>query len=138
MLFTIVSIIFLPLSFMASVFSMNARNFSTPTGVNSTSLRTQFKLVHKLLPSFVAVDLVDWYVIVLISLGVIIVSPALAFMPRVRGAICWVPIVTWALISEHTYLRWLWLKVKGYKGKESGKLRQHKSDAFLFESENGE
>lgn len=45
MLFTIVTIIFLPLSFMTSVFGMNASEFETPTGGNSMSLKHQFKLI---------------------------------------------------------------------------------------------
>jgi Mg2+ and Co2+ transporter CorA len=45
MLFTIITIIFLPLSFMTSVFGMNASDFSTPTGGNSMSLGKQFKLL---------------------------------------------------------------------------------------------
>jgi hypothetical protein len=45
MLFTIITIIFLPLSFMSSVFGMNASEFSSPNGGNSMSLVHQFKLL---------------------------------------------------------------------------------------------
>lgn len=46
MLFTIVTIIFLPLSFMTSVFGMNASDFDSPTGDGSSmTLRHQFKLL---------------------------------------------------------------------------------------------
>ncbi|KAH8676422.1 hypothetical protein BGZ60DRAFT_258152 [Tricladium varicosporioides] len=49
MLFTIVTIVFLPLSFMSSVFGMNASDFDDPHGNgNKMSLRDQFRLLCKL------------------------------------------------------------------------------------------
>ena len=46
MLFTIVTIIFLPLSFMTSVFGMNASDYDDPSGDgNKMSLRQQFRLL---------------------------------------------------------------------------------------------
>jgi Mg2+ and Co2+ transporter CorA len=49
MLFTIVTIIFLPLSFMTSVFGMNASDFDAPSGDGSKmTLRHQFKLLCEL------------------------------------------------------------------------------------------
>lgn len=48
MVFTVVTIIFLPLSFMSSVFGMNAKEFSSPDGGNSMSLKDQFKLLCRL------------------------------------------------------------------------------------------
>lgn len=47
MLFTIVTIIFLPLSFMTSVFGMNSAEFEGPNGANSMSLKHQFKIICK-------------------------------------------------------------------------------------------
>jgi Mg2+ and Co2+ transporter CorA len=43
MLFTIITIIFLPLSFMSSLFGMNASDFQNADGSNSMSIRDQFK-----------------------------------------------------------------------------------------------
>jgi len=45
MLFTIVTIIFLPLSFMSSVFGMNASDFDAPGGGNNMSLKHQFRII---------------------------------------------------------------------------------------------
>jgi Mg2+ and Co2+ transporter CorA len=47
MVFTIVTIVFLPLSFMSSVFGMNASDFDGPDGGNRMSLKAQFKLLCK-------------------------------------------------------------------------------------------
>jgi hypothetical protein len=48
MLFTIVTIIFLPLSFMSSVFGMNASDFDAADGNgNKMTLQHQFKLLCK-------------------------------------------------------------------------------------------
>jgi hypothetical protein len=66
-----------------------------------------------------------------ISLGVILISLSLAFMPWVRGAIYWFSTVAWAAISEYTGLRYIWLKVISYREKESGKLRHHEIDAVF-------
>ena len=46
MMFTIITIIFLPLSFMSSVFGMNARELSGASG-GIMSLRYQFKFMCK-------------------------------------------------------------------------------------------
>jgi len=48
MLFTIVTIIFLPLSFMSSVFGMNAKDFADAKGDPNMSLRHIFKLLCKI------------------------------------------------------------------------------------------
>jgi hypothetical protein len=52
-------------------------------------------------------------------------------MPWVRGAIYWLSTVAWATISEYTGLRYIWLKIIGYRDKESGKLRHHEIDAVF-------
>jgi hypothetical protein len=69
-----------------------------------------------------------------ISLGVILISLALAFMPWVRGAIYWVSTVTWAGLSEYTGLRWIWLKIISYRENDNEKIKYHSSEA-LFASQ---
>jgi hypothetical protein len=66
-----------------------------------------------------------------ISLGVIVISLSLAFMPWVRGAIYWISTVAWAVMSEYTGLRYIWLKIISYSDKESGRLRHHEIDAVF-------
>ncbi|KAH7308289.1 hypothetical protein BKA65DRAFT_442771 [Rhexocercosporidium sp. MPI-PUGE-AT-0058] len=98
MTFTIVTIVFLPLSFMSSVFGMNASDFSTPDGGNSMSLSQQFRLLFP------------------ISIGVIIISISLAFSRHIRyivfgfAYVVWrvvffVVSIVWAIFLEYTYLR---------------------------------
>ncbi|CAG8983892.1 hypothetical protein HYALB_00005531 [Hymenoscyphus albidus] len=94
MLFTIVTIIFLPLSFMSSVFGMNASNFDSPDGTgNRMSLREQFKLLFP------------------ISIGVIIISISLAFSTWIRGVIYYALSVSWAYFTEYTYLRRIFVHI---------------------------
>ncbi|KAL2070267.1 hypothetical protein VTL71DRAFT_13293 [Oculimacula yallundae] len=58
MLFTIVTIIFLPLSFMSSVFGMNAKEFSDSEGNSSISLNRMFTLIFSISLGIVAISIV--------------------------------------------------------------------------------
>jgi len=93
MVFTVITIIFLPLSFLSSVFGMNAREFSNPDGGNSMSLADQFKFLFP------------------ISLGIIAISTAMAFSAWIRSFVISVTMITWASFIEFTYLRrsWQWI-----------------------------
>ncbi|CZT41654.1 uncharacterized protein RSE6_01413 [Rhynchosporium secalis] len=90
MLFTIVTIVFLPLSFMSSVFGMNAKDFADKDGNPNMSLSHIFKLLFP------------------ISLGVIIISLTLAFGTLIRSPFYFIGTVSWALIYEYSYARYIW------------------------------
>ncbi|KAE9371635.1 hypothetical protein N431DRAFT_441610 [Stipitochalara longipes BDJ] len=79
-MFTIITIIFLPLSFMSSLFGMNARELSNANG-GIMSLRYQFKFM---------------------------LSLALAFSSWIRNLISFFASVLWAAFTEYTNLRRLW------------------------------
>lgn len=107
MIFTIITIIFLPLSFMSSLFGMNARELSGPDG-GIMSLRYQFKFMCKSqnLPPNTITHVTS--ILVPISLAVIVVSLALAFSSWIRNFISFLTSITWATFTEYTYLRRLW------------------------------
>ncbi|KAG9229786.1 hypothetical protein BJ875DRAFT_177511 [Amylocarpus encephaloides] len=115
MLFTIVTIIFLPLSFMTSVFGMNSSGFDAPGGGNSMSLQHQFKLIFP------------------ISFGVIVVSISLAFSPWIRSIIAFVTHITFASLIEYTKVRhaWLWCIRKRPRAPDK-RIRHHTADALYL------
>jgi hypothetical protein len=106
MLFTIVTIIFLPLSFMSSVFGMNASDFELKDGGESMTLRRMFTFLFP------------------ISLLIILLSISLAFSNWIRSGIYALSSIFWAAVFEYTWIRrvWLWaidkcgIKKKGGKG----------------------
>ncbi|KAL2071212.1 hypothetical protein VTL71DRAFT_12447 [Oculimacula yallundae] len=115
MLFTIVTIIFLPLSFMSSVFGMNAKDFADKDGNPDMSLSQILKLLFP------------------ISLGVIIISLTLAFGTFIRSLLYFLGSVSWALIYEYSYARYIWhtcQQVAGKLGKRTERPKGHKSDGF--------
>ncbi|TAQ87980.1 hypothetical protein B7494_g3667 [Chlorociboria aeruginascens] len=88
-LFTIITIIFLPLSFMSSVFGMNSSELSGSNG-GLMSLRHQFTFMFP------------------ISLAVITISLGLAFSDWIRGLISLLVTISWAAVSEYSGLQYLW------------------------------
>ncbi|PVH89197.1 hypothetical protein DL98DRAFT_97495 [Cadophora sp. DSE1049] len=115
MLFTIVTIVFLPLSFMSSVFGMNAKDFADAKGDPNMSLRHIFKLLFP------------------ISVGVIIISLALAFSTFIRSLFYFIGSVIWAFISEYSYARYVWhicVRIFNKITKRTEKPKDHKSDGF--------
>ncbi|KAG4441971.1 hypothetical protein IFR05_002539 [Cadophora sp. M221] len=115
MLFTIVTIIFLPLSFMSSVFGMNTKDLADANGNPNMSLKHIFKLLFP------------------VSVGVIIISLTLAFGTFFRSFLYFVGSVFWAFIYEYSYARHLWLtclRIAGKLGKRTERPKGHKSDGF--------
>ncbi|KAH7413534.1 hypothetical protein BKA64DRAFT_356615 [Cadophora sp. MPI-SDFR-AT-0126] len=106
MLFTVVTIIFLPLSFMSSVFGMNASDFSTPEGGNRMTLSEMFKLLFP------------------ISLLVIAISIAIARSLFLRSLVAFITSVLWAIFFEYSGLRRVWLFFERNYGTESLKERR--------------
>ncbi|KAK3680843.1 hypothetical protein B0T22DRAFT_434949 [Podospora appendiculata] len=90
MMFTVVTIIFLPLSFMSSIFGMNNLDF----GSGSWTLGNQFKLMFP------------------VSVGIIVVSVAVAFSKYLRAVFwcAWRYITTWLAVEFGLYRAWLSLK----------------------------
>jgi hypothetical protein len=84
MTFTIITIIFLPLSFMSSIFGMNARELSGPDG-GVMSLKYQFKVIcksqplRKLKAKYDIFSTYTAYALVSVSIGLIVLSLILAF-----------------------------------------------------------
>lgn len=105
MMFTIITIIFLPLSFMSSLFGMNARELSGPDG-GVMSLHKQFKIMCK--PPFLISSSLQLTPPVPISVGVIVVSLALAFSTWIRNLIIFLITILFAAFTEFTGLRWIW------------------------------
>lgn len=91
MLFTIITIIFLPLSFMSSVFGMNASDFQTNSGGDSLTLRKMFIFLFP------------------ISLLIILISVSLAFSTWIRSGLYALSTIVWAALFEYTLMRRLWL-----------------------------
>ena len=91
MTFTIITIIFLPLSFMSSIFGMNARELSGPDG-GVMSLKYQFKVMCKSQPLFKSSKPSNAFLtntthmIVPISIGLILLSLILAFSSWIQNA----------------------------------------------------
>ncbi|KAH7399882.1 hypothetical protein BKA64DRAFT_467978 [Cadophora sp. MPI-SDFR-AT-0126] len=115
MLFTIVTIVFLPLSFMSSVFGMNTKDFADAKGGPNMSLKHIFKLLFP------------------ISVGVIIISLALAFSTFIRSMFYFAGSVTWAFIYEYSYARYMQhicVRVFNKLTKRTQKPKDHKSDGF--------
>ncbi|KAK0103966.1 hypothetical protein ONS96_005071 [Cadophora gregata f. sp. sojae] len=115
MLFTIVTIIFLPLSFMSSVFGMNAKDFSDAKGDPNMSLKHIFKLLFP------------------ISVGVIIISLALAFSTFIRSLFYFIGSIIWAFIYEYSYARYIWhtsVHIFNKLTKRTDNPKDHKSDGF--------
>lgn len=107
MMFTIITIIFLPLSFMSSLFGMNAKELSGSDG-GIMSLRYQFTFMFP------------------ISVAVITVSLALAFSPWIRNFISFTTSVFWAAVVEYTYIRRAWrfcIRKQDAKGLSHNKQR---------------
>ncbi|KAK3320394.1 hypothetical protein B0T19DRAFT_386982 [Cercophora scortea] len=90
MMFTVVTIIFLPLSFMSSIFGMNNIDF----GSGSWTLNNQFKLMFP------------------ISVGIIVVSVVIAFSKYLRAVFwcAWRYLTTWLSVELGLYRAWLSLK----------------------------
>ncbi|RDW62070.1 hypothetical protein BP6252_11503 [Coleophoma cylindrospora] len=86
MLFTIVTILFLPLSFFTSIFGMNNKEW----GDNPLSLHQQFRFMFP------------------VSFTVIILSLLLAFSAWTRALTRMLVMVSWAWCVEHTPLHWIW------------------------------
>ncbi|KAK4237256.1 hypothetical protein C8A03DRAFT_34787 [Achaetomium macrosporum] len=86
--FTIITIIFMPLSFVSSLFGMNNVEFGSQT---TLTLHDQFRLMFP------------------ISLSVILVSFALAFSPLLRAVIYSTAAYTlnWVLVNTQLYRAWL-------------------------------
>ncbi|KAH8600083.1 hypothetical protein B0O99DRAFT_726757 [Bisporella sp. PMI_857] len=117
MMFTVVTIIFLPLSFMSSIFGMNAKELSGPGGA-TMPIQHQFKIMF------------------LVSLGVTAVSLSVAFNAWIRSRftslaiflwnfVSFLPNVVWAAIIEYTGLRRLW-KFTSQGAVLKGSLRETK------------
>ncbi|KAK1751124.1 hypothetical protein QBC47DRAFT_351969 [Echria macrotheca] len=87
MIFTIVTIVFLPLSFMSSVFGMNNSNF----GSNQWSVEQQLQLMFP------------------VSAGIIVISVVFAFYDFLRAIIwsAYTYIVTWIAVRTGIYSVWL-------------------------------
>jgi hypothetical protein len=106
MLFTIVTIIFLPLSFMSSLFGMNASDFQNTDGSNSMSLRDQFKYLCKQ-KRVCHTSTKQLTLPVSISTGVIVISIAFAFSARIRYPLYYFfscISIGWAYFTEYTRL----------------------------------
>ncbi|EPE35811.1 Magnesium transport protein CorA, transmembrane region [Glarea lozoyensis ATCC 20868] len=89
LLFTIVIIIFLPLSFMSSLFGMNASDFQTSDGKNSMSLQQQLNFLFP------------------ISTVIIAISIAFAFSLRFRHPFYYMLSclsICWSYFTAYTYI----------------------------------
>lgn len=88
MMFTIVTIVFLPLSFMSSIFGMNNFEF---TGEGPMHLGEQFKLMFS------------------ISTGIIVATIVVAFSPLLRATVLSLSKLVFTIIVVYSGLYWLWI-----------------------------
>ena len=107
MLFTIVTILFLPLSFFTSFFGMNNSEWEK----NPMSMHYQFKIMCKApphLPLSIWPSLTkDMHNLVPISMAVIVISLFLAFSVNTAAFFSMILRVSWAYILDYTFLYWI-------------------------------
>ena len=104
MLFTIVTIFFLPLSFFTSIFGMNNKEWeASPMSIHQQfrfMCKLAFSLIHLVVPKLIPS-------IVPVSFAVIIVSLLLAFSVWTRALGKMLVNVAWAALVEYSPIHWI-------------------------------